>query len=443
MRGPLLAPDLELLLRRTNPWLWEPASWGTHWANRLPEPFLARHPVGTVDAFPSDKVTLVIGPRRAGKTTFLWSRCEELGPELVLVNCEEPLFRTWCTSPALFLSDLESLVPVPGGLMFDEVQHLPEAGLFLKGLADLSPGCPILATGSSSFHLMARTRESLAGRAVRIRLLPFSLREVGGDLARLPPAIAASRLEQRYARMLVIGSYPEAWLAVEPETVLSELVEGVVVRDASDLFRIDHPEAFRKLLRLMASQVGSLVNLAEWASVCGVSTKTVSRYVGILEEAHVVYLARPWLSGRRAELTRNPKVFFVDNGVRNAVLARLQPLERRDDVGALAENWVFGEVAKASHPLLDTVGFWRTRSGAEVDLIVETAGRRIAVEVKSGPRTGLSRSARSFIDAARPDLFVTVRPGGRAESELHGCRVLWTGPAGLSEVLAAGRQPPD
>jgi predicted AAA+ superfamily ATPase len=167
----------------------------------------------------------------------------------------------------------------------------------------------------------------------------------------------------------------------------------------------------------------------------------VARYASILEEAHVVRLVRPWASGKRAETTASPKVFFYDNGIRNAVLTRFQHMERRDDAGALWENWTYSEVCKRVSPLLDTVGYWRTRSGAEVDFVVETGGRRIGIEVKASAsgRTLLNRSARSFIDAARPAVFVTLYRGLRVEREFKGCRVLWTHPTELGQLLETDR----
>lgn len=432
-----IGPELELLLRYTNPWIWEPESWPSRWRARLPQEFVTREVPGWDGRFPDDRVTLVVGPRRAGKTTLLWAGLEAFGPQVLLVNCEEPLFRLWCRSPALFLADLSALLPRPHALVFDEIQHLDEAGLFLKGLVDARPGCPVLATGSSSFHLMAGTRESLAGRAARLRLLPFGLHEVSADLAEQAPILRRSRLRERAERMLVVGGYPEAWLGEEPDRVLLELVEGVVVRDASDLFRIDAPEPFRRLLKLMAGQVGNLVNLAEWGSICGISSKTVARYASILEEAHVVRLLAPWLSGKRAELTSTPKVFFIDNGVRNAVLGRFAPLDRRDDRGPLLENWVFGELAKVAHPLLEEIGYWRTRSGAEVDFVWQRGPRIVAVEVKAGagPRPLLGRSARSFIEAVHPSSFITVWQGERHEETIDGTKAIWVEPAELPEVL--------
>ncbi|MCP4601386.1 MAG: ATP-binding protein [Proteobacteria bacterium] len=432
-----LSSDLEQLVLRTNPWLLNPSKWLVFWSSKQPSRYMPRNPIGWSGSFPKNKATLVIGPRQSGKSTFLGAHIKTLGPQILIVNCEEPLYRAWCKSPAMFMADLREFLPSPNALFFDEVHHLDEAGLFLKGLVDLKPGFPILATGSSSYHLLSETRESLAGRASRVRLLPFSLNELSLDLDDMAPAIARVRQKELFSRMLIYGSYPEVWLSDTPEVILSELLESVVMRDASDLFRIDNPEAFRRLVRLMAGQVANLVNLAEWASICGISAKTVSRYIGVLEETQIVTMLRPWISGKRAELTSAPKLFFVDNGVRNAALARYYTLDKRDDIGVLFENCVLTEIIKSVRPILDTVGFWRTRSGAEVDFVIETGGKTIAVEAKAGApsRLRLTRSAQSFITAVKPDLFITVHQGESIEREFKGCKTLWINPSELPDLL--------
>lgn len=431
-----LAAELIKLLQRTNPWLFNPKLWNETWTARMPDPFLLRSMPSTIDQTPINKVCLVVGPRQAGKSTLLWHRVQAIGPDLLMVNCEEPLFQAWCGSPATFWAEVQENLPRPASLLFEEVQHLDQAGLFLKGLADLKPGLPIYATGSSSFHLMARTRESLAGRAVRARLLPFSLAEVCTDLQEQAPAVAAAEKRSRLERMLIYGGYPEPWLADDPGMVLAGLVEGVVIRDASDLFRIDRPDAFRRLLKLMAGQVGNLVNLSEWAAICGVSVKTVQRYAGILEEAHIVSLVQPWNSGKRTELTGTPKVFFVDNGIRNAVLSHFSAWPSREDRGALLENWVLTEILKSLRPVTDGIGFWRTKAGAEVDFVVERGNTRIGVEVKaSSTRPVLPRAARSFIQAARPSRFIMLYMGDACEQEIEGCQVVWTTPTEFDRWL--------
>lgn len=429
--------DLRTLLLFDNPWLTEPDRLPAWLRSRLPAQYLPRE--ATRAAVPRwaevDRAHLVIGPRQAGKSTVLWSYLEQRGEPVLFLDCEQSLVQAWCRSAPLFLADLVELTGgPPPRLFFEEAQHLEEAGLFLKGLVDRKIGVPILVTGSSSYHLGARTRESLAGRATRTRLLPFSLAEVGADLAGKPPAVRTQGIEERLARHLAFGGYPAVWLSPTPEVPLAELVEAIILRDASDLFRIARPDAFRRLLRLAAGQAGNLINLSEWASVLGISRDTVGSYLSILEEGHVAALVPPFVGGKRAELTSTPKVFFLDNGVRNQLANDFRPLADRADAGAVLENWVYSELAKAL-PDGATLHFWRSSSGAEVDFVVARGDRLVGVEVKASHlgRPQLSRSSRSFLEAYRPARFLIVNTGLSLKETIGEVEVRWILP---SEVAA-------
>ncbi len=399
------AMDEQLLrvLRTDNPWL-TGAPLGPWIGRHLPAEWVPRR----LRLSPGERVTLVIGPRQAGKSTLLWKHLEESGSPALHLNCEEPSVRDWLRSPALFLADLAELeIDVPA-FFFEEIQALDEAGLFLKGLADRHTGRALYATGSSSFHLEAATRESLAGRADRHLLLALSVAEVadtlgGGRGLRRPDLTAAIE------RLLVYGGYPRVYTSPSPSEELAGLVEAFIVRDASDRFRIRHVAALRKILQLAASQIGNLCKMDEWASLAGVSGDTVADYCQILEDTHILRLVRPFVGGKRAEITRAPKAYFLDNGVRNQIFGGFHPWHDRTDRGALLENLVFGELSKRFNPLLDSIRYWRSKSGAEVDFVVEHRGRRLAFEVKAGdPRGKVSRGARSFIEAYEPETLVIV-----------------------------------
>jgi predicted AAA+ superfamily ATPase len=355
-----------------------------------------------------DRVVLVVGPRQAGKSTLIWKTLEEAAEPVLYINCEEPSMREWLSSPAAFLADIAENAEPARALFFGEVQRLPEAGLFLKGLVDRRTGLRIYATGSSSFDLEATTRESLAGRAQRHLLLPLSLAEAA---AALPgsPLVREEGLSQLVEHMMVYGGYPTVLTSDDPRRDLASLVEAFVVRDASDRFRIRHTAALRKILELAASQVGNLVNLSEWASLSNVSNDTVAEYCRLLEETHLIRLVRPFVGGKRAEITSARKVFLLDNGIRNQLFGGFQPAAERSDRGALLESLVFTELAKTVHPLLDGLSTWRSKSNAEVDFVVEHQGRLLACEVKAGDSRGiLSRSARSFLEAYEPEQLLIV-----------------------------------
>jgi predicted AAA+ superfamily ATPase len=415
-----------------NPWLEgdDKAAWIER---HLPDPYIER----SVRLELGARAGLVIGPRQAGKSTLIWKTLSTMDAPCLYVNCEEPAIRDWARSPALFVQGLERLVPPESVVFLEEVQNLEDAGLFLKGLVDRRSGHRFVATGSSSYELEARTRESLAGRADRHLLLPFSLAELVAA-APGPAALGKRRAESISEELIIHGGYPSIHLADKREAALTGLVESFVIRDASDRFRLRHTAAFRKLLELMASQIGNLCNNAAWAAILGVSADTVADYAAILGDAHVVKLVRPFVGGKRAEITSTPKVYFVDNGVRNRLFGGFAPLGRRPDKGALLENYVFTELYKHLNPLLDSIRFWRSKSKAEVDFVIERAGRIIGVEVKAGPsRSRLTRAAHSFIDAYEPAELWIVSDEEHAAFRVENTDILFATPSMIRTIPSA------
>ncbi|MEE8587190.1 MAG: ATP-binding protein, partial [Acidobacteriota bacterium] len=385
-----------------------------------------------------NRAHLVIGPRQAGKSTLVWNYLASSGQPVLYMDCEQSLIQRWCRSAPLFLDELEKLLPGPTPLFFDEVQHLDEAGLFFKGLVDRRIGVPILVTGSSSFHLGARTRESLAGRATRTRLLPFSLDEVCQDLKEKPELVRLRATEERLQQHLVYGGYPEVWLSQDRELLLTDLVESIILRDASDLFGIARPDAFRRILRLAAAQVGNLVNLSEWASITGINRGTAASYLEIMESSHITVMLPPFVGGRRSEMTSTPKIYLVDNGIRNRLVHDFKSLDERVDKGPLFENWVFSEIWKQL-PDGASLHFWRSTSKAEVDFVVVRGEVIVALECKADrlSRPTLPRSARSFISAYQPKALLLVNTGFTGAERIHSTDIEWITPDKLSANLSS------
>ena len=378
------------------------------WAGgHLPADFVPRR----VRVHPDERAALVVGPRQAGKSTLVWRTLADADRPALFIDCQEPAIREWLTSPAMFLDDVRELVPPEAGLFFEEFQDLANAGRFLKGVVDRRPQRPIYVTGSSSFDLEDATRESLAGRAQRVVLLPYSFAELAA-VTPAPPLLAPDVRQKLLHEMLLHGSYPRVHASPVPEDELAQHIEAFVIRDASDRFRIRHVAAFRRVLELVASQLGNLVRFSEWSATAGVSNDTVADYAALLENTHVIRLLRPFVGGKRAELTHAPKAFLVDNGIRNAVFGGFAPVHGRSDRGSLMESFVFSELAKSTNPLLHGIHYWRSKGGAEVDFVVTHRGRLLGCEVKYGDARGrLTRSARSFLSAYGPDVFLVVHRG--------------------------------
>ncbi len=427
-------PSLLATLRVHNPWLDRPGDQKALLAASLPQAFIPRR--RHLELRPG-RAELVVGPRQAGKSTWIREVLTHVEAPILVLHAEEPRIRELAHSPALALAALSELLIPETLLLFEEIQHLAEAPLFVKGLVDLDRTRRIVVTGSSSFAFSARTRESLAGRARRTHLLPFSLEEVGalvpGDLA---PAMRDLQLRELWERLVVQGGYPEPWFDPDPATALRYLVEAFVLKDTSDLHQIERPSVFRKLLELAAADVGNLVNLTEWAGLTQASRNTVGRYLEIAEEAHVLRLVPPFAEGKRAEVTGTPKVFFLDNGLRNAVFGGFAASSGRADRGALWENALFNELAKRLD-LLDEIRFWRSKNGAEVDFVVRRGQRMVAIEVKAAElvRPTLSRGTHSFLDAYHPACLGVVNASLRLDTVEEGVPVRFVRPWEIDLVL--------
>lgn len=427
-----------------NPWLNDPDVWQATVAQHLPPakgyPYLKRF----ADHMPSwsqSKVNLVVGPRQCGKSTLIWHTLSNMTPNVVYINANELILREWCISPALFTEDLKGLIDMPEALFIEEVQYIENAGLFLKGLVDLHLSFSIFATGSSSFHLHDMMRESLAGRAERLPLFPFSLNEWRQLEAGKPRNVADQVTIEKLSRMLVFGSYPDVCFADQPDSILNRLVEAFVIRDASDTFHIQYVAKFRKLMMLMAVQIGNLVNFSALASDTGLNVKTVENYSSILQESGIIELVPPFVGGKRAEIKSAPKLYFIDNGIRNLLVNQFNEFEVRVDKGPLFENWVFSELLKHKR-YNDQLYFWRSKSGAEVDFVRLQGTHMDCFEAKAGnlKTPTLSRSARSFIEAYQPPAFYIVNLGLSAEDAIGRTQIIWLTPLEFLNLLWSEKQ---
>ena len=426
------------VIRVTNPWLEDPKALAT-WARRMPG-WIERI-LPAADRWPlPGKAHMLLGARQVGKSSWLRHRLAASPSPPLLLNAEELSVQTWARSAALALADLRRLMPPDAPVILEEAQHLQEAGLFLKGLIDGGLSNPLYVTGSSAWHLHARTRESLAGRAARVFVHPLGLHELAPR--GLPPLLREAKARELAMQAAVTGGYPEVVTGSDRAATLSALLEAFVIRDASDLFRIKHLEAFRRLLLLVAGQVGSLVNASEWAGHCGISRDTVEHYLDILVESHILHRVAPFAGGKRAEVTHQPKVYFCDNGILNAVSLRFEPFAERVDRGPLWESLVGAELRKHLDPLhpFGVLRYWRSTSRAEVDFVIEREDGLWGVECKASamPRPALTRSARSFIDAYGPRRFVVANLGLHHDEIVGETRVSWRGPEWLVTPFEPG-----
>lgn len=425
-------------IEQLNPWLLYPEKAHQYISPFIPDVYVNRSIEKSISS--PRRAVLIVGCRQSGKSTVIWHRIQDAVPNILFLNMEDPLIRSNLTAAADLMELIRTGYSFVKAVFIDEIQHMQEAGLFIKGLVDSRMDIPFWVSGSSSFDLRSKTRESLAGRAIRKRLLPFSSAELISHAAPSNPIESQRIFGEVVNHQLIYGSYPEVYLtpAVEEKIMLlSDLVEALILRDASDLFKIKRIDAFRKLLTLLAGQIGDLINFSELASICNADVGTISSYVEILEESHVVKKVIPFAEGKRREITQAPKVYFIDNGIRNQLLnAFSRDMNLRVDKGRLLENWVFSEIEKMLG-IQDALKFWRSKSGAEVDFVIEHGGNIFPLEVKSGfmKKPVVSRSARSFIAAYRPAEFTLLNMSLETTVTIDGTVVKFIRPQGIHPWL--------
>ena len=378
-------------------------------------------------------IEVILGPRQSGKTTLLFMIISELlsrniVPEQIFyINMDTIIPTEQFKNPMLLVRQLadQGLAGERAYLFIDEVQRLEYPGRFLKGVYDLGKDIKIVVSGSSSLEIKAKIKESLAGRKRETYLLPLSFREYVLHGKRLPPTLNHVELDRssvgqwvenealygRYLRnrmeeVAVFGGYPGVLKQQKREERLEELSEihtSYVKRDIIEFLNMEKPARINQLIKVLAGQVGNLMNKSEIASLTGTNTVTLSKYLNILQETYVTAYLPPLVSNRRNEIKRAHKCFFLDNGFRNLSISQFNSLGDRTDKGPLLENMVFSELLK--HRTLDQgIRFWRTKAGSEVDFVISREQEDIPVEIKAGPaRPGrLSKSFHAFLDHFSP-----------------------------------------
>ena len=349
-----------------------------------------------------NRVVVVYGPRRVGKTTLIRQYMRRHDPDALLVSGEDIAVREYLESQSVAI--LQAFVGRRRTLIVDEAQHVREIGLNLKLLADHVDGLRIIATGSSSFDLARQTGEPLTGRKRTLLLLPLAQLE-------LQAVETAHETRARLEMRLIHGSYPEVILMEsneDREVYLKELIASYLFKDILQLDGVRHADKLLRLLQAIAFQVGGEVSVAELGGRLGMSRNTVERYLDLLEKAYVIF-GRPGFSRNlRKEIAKSRRYYFYDNGIRNGLINNFSPLALRDDIGALWENYIVVERLKFNlYTGRQTESyFWRTYDRQEIDLIEERGGRLDGTEVKWSPQSGI-RVPRAWRQAY-PDSSVRV-----------------------------------
>jgi predicted AAA+ superfamily ATPase len=323
------------------------------------------------------KAILLFGARQVGKTTLLENLECLPREETMILNGDESDIRELFASP-----NSTRLKHVFNGyryVVIDEAQGIPGIGLILKIIVDKIPGIQIIATGSSAFELMNHTSEPLTGRKFEFMLLPFSFSEMVKEHSFLEEM---RMLELR----LVYGYYPEVVVNPGQEQKFLKLIAGsYLYKDLLRLENIRKSELLEKILKALALQVGSEVSYNEIGKLCGTDSKTVEKYINVLEKAYIIFKLPAFSRNVRTELKKGKKFYFWDNGIRNAIINNFsETVSLRADVGAIWENFIISERMKLHnyHQTIINCYFWRTSQQQEIDFIEEHSNGFKAFEFK-------------------------------------------------------------
>lgn len=326
------------------------------------------------------KAILLIGARQVGKSTLFRQITEKRTEPLLSLNCDEPEVKEMLAQ--INTAELRLLIGNNRLVVIDEAQRVPEIGLTLKKITDNFPDVQLLVTGSSSFELQNRLNEPLTGRKYEYHLYPISTAELLENKGLL--AIRQS-LELR----LIYGSYPDIINhADEAKELLMNIANSYLYKDLLALDNIRRPVLLEKLLVALSLQVGSEVSYSEVAQTIGTDSKTVEKYIDLLEKCYIIFRLNAFSRNVRTELKKSKKVYFYDNGIRNAVIQNFAPLNLRQDTGALWENFFISERLKANHYAgrFAKSYFWRTTRQQEIDYIEESDGKFTIFEMKWNPK---------------------------------------------------------
>lgn len=412
----------------------------------------------------NDLVLILIGPRQAGKTKLLELICQHL-------KNKEPNIKIF----SFDLDKAELLVNFTNDkttldfllaqgvdknkinyVILDEFQNMPAPTKTLKVLHDHCPYLKILASGSSSLEIYKKLRqESMAGRKMVFAIFPLSFAEYlefneeeknvsqlfsnSSMDVEISPVIA-NLINARFENFSLWGGYPRLALQqteAGKESTLSELYNSYLNRDVAGFLNIKNNQNFIKLAGLLAAQSGNLLNLNELSKQTGIPRLQIEKILFLLENTFVVKLLRPFFNNKQKEITKMPKIYFIDNGLRNFLLRNFNPMDNRPDNGALIENSILMEIIKCQ-PILTDIHFWRTPQGAEVDFILQSQGQIIPIESKYSnfSKPIVPSGMKAFIEKYRPQQGFVLTKDFSAYINWQNCHIRFLPAFLISKIIS-------
>lgn len=400
------------------------------------------------------EMTMILGPRQTGKTTLLAQLKNYLlenkisqEKNILIFNLDFISDLELFKSQAEFFNYLKSRTGEEKLYVFvDEAQRIENAGVFFKGIYDKKLPVKFVLTGSSSFELKAKLSEPLTGRKMIFTVYPFDFYEYllskDEHLAKLLYSEDISDYDRKSLLnnlygFINYGGYPRVALEENEERkkqLLKEIYSSYIEKDIIGLLRIKNFSGYAKLMKIIAGQIGGLANYHELSQTAGLSFRTIESYLGVLEQTFVVGKITPFFKNIRKELSKMPKIYFIDSGLRDSSINSFKELETREDKGALLENYIFSALIKKKK---ENLHFWRTKDKSEVDFIIENSEEIIPLEVKavslSGPE--ITRGMKNFISRYNPPKAFLVNLSHRGERTVDKTKVNFILPYEIERIF--------
>ena len=373
-----------------------------------------------VDHLPQKEMSLIVGPRQAGKTTLmemLKEYLENSGERTLFLNLDIEWDRPHFESQAALLNKIKLELGQQHGYVFiDEIQRKEDAGLFLKGLFDLKLPYKFILSGSGSLELKQKIHESLVGRKRLFELTTVTFEEFINhrtdyryeeNLADFL-AIEKDRAQQLLSEYMHFGGYPRIVMAAEQREklrLIDDIYRSVLEKDIAFLLKLDKPDVFSALIKILADQVGQLMNYSEMASTLNVSFSTVKKYLWYAQKIFLVELITPYARNARKEISKSPMPYFWDLGLRNFSLGLFGHPESPLEKGFIFENLIFLLLRQKLRFKAAKLNYWRTKDKAEVDFVIEAGKTLIPAEVKYKhlKQDKVPASLGSFIEKYKPE----------------------------------------
>jgi predicted AAA+ superfamily ATPase len=364
-------------------------------------------------------MSLIIGPRQAGKTTLmlqLKDYLEKQGERTLFLNLDFEQDKPFFASQTALLSRMRLEFGKKKGYVFiDEIQRKENAGIFLKGIYDFQIPHKLIISGSGSVELKEKIHESLTGRKRIFELNTVSFKEFVNFRTeyryedRLPDffSVEAEKAKAFLIEYLNFGGYPRVILAdtlQEKIRLIDEIYSSYIEKDISYLLRVEKTDVFRNLVKVIASQIGGMVNLTELSSTLGISIQTVKNYLMYAEKTFIIKRVTPYYSNIRKEISKAPILYFMDLGLRNYSLGLFGKITLFTEMGFLFQNLIFHILREKWRYEGTSIHFWRTKDRAEVDFVINIGKDVFPVEVKCREfkEATIGRPLRNFIDTYKP-----------------------------------------